>query len=78
MSNGFSDYYECMNKSTFGTILAKIRMSKNISAYELSIKLEKDVTYISKIENGKAFPSMEMFFKICTVLDIPPADILCN
>jgi len=67
-----------MTKSEFGTNLAKVRMNKNISAYELSLKLEKDATYISKIENGKAFPSMEMFFAICEMLEIVPSDLLAK
>lgn len=59
-----------MTKQEFGIRLARIRLSRDLSAYELSMRLEKDPTYISKIENGKAFPSMEMFFEICKILGI--------
>ena len=37
----------------FGVNLAKIRMKSNISAYELSLRIDKDASYIHKVESGK-------------------------
>lgn len=33
--------------------VAKERAKKNISAYELSLRIGKDASYINKLENGK-------------------------
>ena len=41
-----------MNKKEFGLNLAKLREKTGLSAYELSMRLGKDSTYINKIENG--------------------------
>lgn len=59
-----------MTKKDFGLNLAKKREKFGISAYELSLRLGKDTTYINKIENGKRFPSVPMLFEIASVLEI--------
>ena len=61
-----------MKPEDFGLNLAKLRISKGISQYKLSVLLDKDVTYINKIENGKAFPSVKMVFEIANALQIEP------
>ena len=52
-------------KETFGTRLAKLRTDTDISAREMSL---------NRIENQKAFPSMQVFFYICEYLKITPGD----
>ena len=39
-----------MKFETFGLNVAKERMKQNISAYELSLRLGKDASYINKLE----------------------------
>ena len=58
------------NKKKFGLNLAIARNRKNLSAYELSLRLGKDTTYISKIENGKSFPSVAVVYEILNILEI--------
>ena len=59
-----------MNAKNFGLNLAKKRNKLGISAYELSLRLGKDSTYINKIENGKVYPSFPMLFEIAEALGI--------
>ena len=61
-------------KETFGTRLAKLRTDTDISAREMSLDLGQNPSYINRIENQKAFPSMQVFFYICEYLKITPGD----
>jgi len=63
-----------MELTGFGERLAKLRMAKGISARKLSFQLGKSANYINKIENGKTYPSMEVFFDICSSLEISQKD----
>lgn len=67
-----------MTKKEFGLNLAKKREKYGISAYELSLRLGKDTTYINKIENGKRFPSVPMLFEIASNLEIAPCELLID
>ena len=44
------------------------------SAREMSLALGQNPSYINRIENGKALPSMQGFFSICDYLKITPAE----
>ena len=44
------------------------------SAGEMSLALGQNPSYINRIENGKALPSMQGFFSICDYLKITPAE----
>ena len=54
--------------------LARLREQKGVSARDMSISLGKCESYINKIENGKALPSMGGFFLICQYFRIEPKD----
>lgn len=56
----------------FGVNLAKIRMKSNISAYELSLRIDKDASYIHKVESGKINISLKTILRICEELNIDP------
>lgn len=59
----------------FGVNLAKVRMRAGLSAYELSLRIEKDASYIHKVESGKINISLRSILKICEVLEIEPAEL---
>ena len=61
----------------FGTNLAKIRMKANLSAYELSLRIGKDASYIHKVESGKINISLKAILNICEVLQIELAELFC-
>lgn len=54
--------------------LAYFRKEKNISSVKMSLALGKSQDYISKIERKKFLPSIKMFLRICSFLDIKPKD----
>ncbi len=64
-----------MELKDFGTQLAKLRTNANLSAYELSLRIGKDASYIHKVESGKINISLKSILKICDVLEIPPAQL---
>lgn len=63
-----------MEITGFGERLAKLRTVKGISSRKMSYLLGRSDNYINKIENGKTYPSMSVFFDICSCLEISPKD----
>lgn len=59
-----------MKFKTFGLNVAKERIKQNISAYELSLRLGKDASYINKLENGKINVSLKMIIEISEMLNV--------
>ena len=59
-----------MKFETFGLNVAKERMKQNLSAYELSLRLGKDASYVNKVENGKVNVSLKMIIAISEILQI--------
>lgn len=64
-----------MELKDFGQNIAKMRIKANLSAYELSLRIEKDASYIHKLENGKVNVTLNTIFKICEVLNIEPIEL---
>ena len=62
-----------MLEEEFSLRLAKLRTQKGVSARDMSLSLGQNPGYINSIENGKALPSMNLFFYICDYLGITPA-----
>lgn len=60
-----------MKFENFGLNVAKERIKQNMSAYELSLKLGKDASYINKLENGKINVSLKMIIAISECLNVP-------
>lgn len=62
----------------FSKRLSELRAQKGVSARDMSLSLGQNPTYIHKIENGRALPSMMGFFYICEYLDIEPAEFFAR
>lgn len=58
----------------FPARLSQLRYQKGVSSREMSLSLGQCECYIIQIENGKAFPSMVVFFLICQYFRIEPKD----
>lgn len=56
----------------FRNRLTELRQAKDVSARDMSLSLGQSESYINRIENGKMFPSMDMFFCICEYFNISP------
>ena len=54
--------------------LSALREAKKVSAREMSLSIGQNESYINRIENGKAFPSMQGFFYICEYLGVTPEE----
>ncbi|MCI9518239.1 MAG: helix-turn-helix transcriptional regulator [Clostridia bacterium] len=50
-------------------------MKSNISAYELSLRIDKDASYIHKVESGKINISLKTILRICEELNIDPIEL---
>lgn len=54
--------------------ISSLRLSKNLSEYQLSLNLGHSKGYIQSISSGKVLPSMESFLDICDYFNISPAE----
>lgn len=63
-----------MYEDFFAERISSLRNDKNISAREMSLAIGQNSSYINRIENKLAFPSMQSFFFICEYLKISPKD----
>ena len=63
-----------MYTEDFPIRLARLREQRGVSARDMSLSIGQNAGYINNIENGKALPSMTVFFYICDYLDITPSD----
>jgi len=75
MSILFKDDNKNMDMKQFGTNLAKHRINKNLSAYELSLRIDKSSSYIHKVECAKINISLKTILEICKVLEIEPSEL---
>ena len=63
-----------MYEEDFQARLSKLRNEKGVSARDMSLSIGQNPGYIHNIENGKALPSMSVFFFICDYLGISPSE----
>lgn len=54
--------------------LAELRILKGVSARDMSLSIGQSENYINAIENGRNFPSMQVFFYICDYLGVTPSE----
>ncbi len=54
--------------------IAQLRMQKNVSARDMSLSLGQNNSYINRIENKKALPSLQGLFYICEYFGITPQE----
>lgn len=64
-----------MKYNDFGINLARKRTEAKLSAYELSLRIGKNTTYIHKVESRKLSPNLKVVFQICEVLNIEPVEL---
>ncbi len=63
-----------MEKEVFIQRMVQLRMSKDVSARDMSLSLGQSPNYINAIENGASYPSMANFFYICDYFGITPKE----
>jgi len=67
-----------MDRKELGLKIAKLRQAKNLSAYELSLRIEKSHNYMYLVEMGNVNFTIDAFLAICRELEISPADLFKN
>lgn len=63
-----------MYEEAFARRLTQLRMQKGVSARDMSLSIGQSESYINKIENKVALPSMSVFFFICDYLGVSPSE----
>lgn len=63
-----------MDETFFAERIASLRNQKNVSAREMSLAIGQNASYINRIENHRALPSMQCFFYICEYLGVTPSE----
>ncbi|WP_409969048.1 helix-turn-helix transcriptional regulator [Bengtsoniella intestinalis] len=63
-----------MYEEFFARRVAELRTHKGVSARDMSLSLGLSESYVNKIENGKTFPSMQVFFYICEYFNVSPQE----
>lgn len=54
--------------------IAALKRQRGLTARDLSLSLGQNDSYINRIENNKALPSLEMLFAICDFFNITPME----
>lgn len=54
--------------------ISQLRLQKGVSARDMSLSLGQNNSYINRIENKKALPSLAVFFYICDYFEISPKE----
>lgn len=67
-----------MYEEFFSRRLTQLRMQKGVSAREMSLAIGQNSSYINRIENRKALPSMQGFFYICEYLEVTPGEFFAE
>lgn len=60
-----------MKFETFCINVARERIRQNLSAYELSLRIGKDPSYINKLENKKINISLKTIIALSDALNVP-------
>ena len=63
-------------KKCIGSRIRKRRSDLRISQEDLAFKAELTPTYLSQLENGKRNPSLELLYRVCTVLQIELVELI--
>lgn len=63
-------------KSAFGAVIRELRESRGLSQQELADYAEMDRTYLSDLERGLNFPTLNVVFKIAEVLKMRPHELI--
>ena len=60
----------------FSIVLRKIRTSKDMSQEELAARINVSRSYISYLESGRRYPSIEMLIALAKALEVKPGELL--
>lgn len=61
---------------SFGLVLKQIRESNGFTQEKLAFEIQSHPTHISRLENGHKQPTLTTIFKLATVLNIDPVELI--
>ncbi|MDR2891580.1 MAG: helix-turn-helix domain-containing protein [Deltaproteobacteria bacterium] len=62
--------------SSVGVIIREFRQQANLSQDALADRMDMSTSYISMLESGKRYPSIEMLIRVAIALNASPGDML--
>ena len=62
--------YNCVDYIAFGQRITKRRTELQLSQKEIADKLDCNASYLSKVEHGKAKPTLDFVILLANVLDV--------
>lgn len=65
-------------RATLGRNVKRLRLQKKLSQEKLAFEAEIDLTYVGRIERGKANPSLLLMARIASALGVHPAKLLAD
>ena len=63
------------NRKILEDNIIRLMRNKNMTARALSMRIEKNERYITRMLNGKIDPSLDMLFQIAVALRVEPAEL---
>jgi transcriptional regulator with XRE-family HTH domain len=60
----------------FGVVMREIRYEKKLSQEDVAVRIDVARNYISYLESGLRYPSIEMLIALAQALDVRPGDML--
>jgi DNA-binding XRE family transcriptional regulator len=59
-----------------GVVLREIRTEKNLSQEEVAMRMDMARSYISYLESGRRYPSLDMLIALARALEVSPGEML--
>lgn len=72
------DQFPRLSGEQFGKRLRQIRVSKNIPASTVAVKIGVEETYIPQLERGAKLPSFDTLVYIANTLGVTTDELLCD
>jgi transcriptional regulator with XRE-family HTH domain len=63
-------------KEAFGNVIRELRESKTLTQQEVADYANMDRTYLSDLERGKFYPTLNIVYKLAEVLKIKPSVLI--
>jgi transcriptional regulator with XRE-family HTH domain len=60
----------------FGAALRRAREAKSMSQERLASAADLSQPYLSLVERGENSPTIDVVFRLCDALNVPPSDLL--
>ncbi|MCZ8020373.1 MAG: helix-turn-helix transcriptional regulator [Cytophagales bacterium] len=63
-------------RQAFGKVLFELRQKEGLSQQALADYAEIERSYISNLENGKYYPTLQVIYKLAPILSVKPHEMI--